>query len=152
MGENPGAPVGGQTHQEGHHGFLAHIRGPKDEGRKEEEQVPVAATTRPAERGGEGEVEEDDADEGEPAEDQEGTELVDPDNGEDHTGHDAHRTVGDNAHEIGRRQREVEMAKTFRQHCPLGVVPVVVGDPPVEVVDHPDLHEGHRAGGAPGRP
>ena len=79
MGEDPGAPVGGQTHQEGHHGFLAHIRGPKDEGRKEEDRVPVAATTRPAERSGEGEVKEDDADEGEPAEDQEGTEVVDPD-------------------------------------------------------------------------
>ena len=32
--------------------------------------------------------------------------------------------------------------KPCRQHCPLGVVPVVVGDPPVEVVDHPDLQRG----------
>ena len=89
IGEYPGTPICGQTEQEGHDGFLAHIRGPEDEGGKEKKQVPVAAAPGSPERRGEGPIEEDDPDKGEKAEDEEGTQFVDPDDGEHHPGHDA---------------------------------------------------------------
>ena len=56
----------------------------------------------PAKRDGEGAVKEDDADEGQKAEDQEGTRLVGSNYGEDHAGHDAHRPVADDPAQVGR--------------------------------------------------
>ncbi len=144
IGEYPGTPIRGQTEQEGHDGFLAHIRGPEDEAGKEKKEVAVAAATGAPERRGEGAIEEDDPDKGEKAEDEEGTQLVDPDDGEHHPSHDAHRAVGHDARKVGRRQRKVEMAKAVRQNCPLGDVAVVVGNSPVDVVNDPDL--GRRTG------
>jgi hypothetical protein len=43
---------------------------------------------------------------------------------------------------MGRREREVEMAESVRQHRSLGDVAGVVGDSPVEVVDDPYLQWG----------
>ena len=99
-------------------------------------------TAGPAERQGEGAIEEDDPDEGKPAEDQEGGRLVRSDDGEDHAGHDADRSISNDPSEMARREREVQMAEPGRQQYPLRVIPVVVGDARVEVVDDPDLEWG----------
>src|ERR1700722_387049 len=142
LGEDPGTSVGGDAEQEGHERFLADIRGPKDQSGKEEEQISVPMTARPTEREGKGAVKVNDADEGKEAENQEASGLVDSDNGEDHPGDNAHRPVGDDSSEMGRREREVQGVESGDQQCSLGVVPVVVRDAPVEVVYHPDLQRG----------
>ena len=142
MSQDASAPVGSEAEQEDHDRFLAHIRGPEHKARKEEQQVPIPATSHTAECKGEGAVEVDEAYESEPAEDQEGPRLVDSGDGHDHAGDDAHRSVGDNPLEMARSQGEVEVAESVRQQRSLRVIPPVVGDTPVQVVDHPDLNGG----------
>ena len=81
-GEDLRTTVGQHAEQEDHDRLFADVRGPKDQARKEENQIPVAAIADPAEREREGTVVARDSDEGEEAHDQECSGLVDSDNGE----------------------------------------------------------------------
>ena len=74
-----------------------------------------------------------------PSEDQEGGHLVEPHDGEDDPGGDAHRSVIDDAPQVAGGQREVEAPEARRQQAALVVVAEPVGDAMVEVVDHEDL-------------